>query len=173
MSEVFYDDGKYWYRTMDGRWVSEDGFIEVKKGRTKLKPIRGSKVQLIADSFLMDVKKGNSDEEKIRRRIQQLEQILPFEAEAIRRAARNEGVLEIGVFHGERKERVKVQQQPNVAHEVEQKVNDVIRQILRGEVGDFVSRKTDGGVRVKEVGTVKHVNKVLLDAYKKIQKNRR
>lgn len=170
--EVFLHGDKLFRRGLDGFWRSEE-FIEVKKGRKRLKPIRGSKVQLIADSFLLDVKKASADDEKIKKRVQRLEEILPFEAEAIRRAVKNEGVLEIGVFHGGRKEKVKVQYQPNVAHEVEEKVNDAIKQILRGKEGRFISRKTDGGLRPKEAGTVRYVNEVLRDAYKKILKNRR
>ena len=173
MSEVFYDGKNWWYRTMDGRWVCEDGFVEVRKGKTRLKPIRGSKVYLVDDAFLMDVKKGSSDKERIESRVRRLEEMMPYEARAMRRAARGEGVLEIGVFHGGRKEKVNVQQQPNVYHEVEEKVNAAIKQILRGEVGEFVAQKTDGGVRAREAATVRYVNKVLRDGYQKILKNQR
>ena len=171
MSEAFVHGDRIFRRGLDGFWRSEE-VIQVRKGKMKLRPIRGSRVYLVDDAFLLDVKKGNSDDEKIKRRVQRLEQILPFEAEAIRRAVKNEGVLEVGVFHGGRKERVKVQEQPNVYHEVEKRVNAAIKQILRGEVGEFVAQKTDGGVRAKDVGTVKFVNSVLMDAYQKI-KNRR
>ena len=172
MSEAFVHENKLFRRGLDGFWRTEE-VIEVRKGRTKLKPIRGSKVQLIADSFLLDVKKASADDEKIKKRVQRLEEIMPFEAQAIRRAVRGEGAVDIGVFHGGRKQRVKVQNQPNVYHEVEEKVNAAIKQILRGKEGKFVSRKTDGGTRAKEAGTVRYVNKVLLDAYKRILKNRR
>jgi len=170
MSDEFVHGDRIFRRGLDGFWRSEE-FIEVKKGKTRLKPIRGSKVYLVDDS-LLDVKKSD-DKQRIERRVRRLEEMMPYEATALRRAAKNEGVLEIGVFHGERKEKVRVQQQPNVLHEVEQKINDAIKQILRGEEGKFVSRKTDGGIRAKEVGTVTYVNEVLRDAYKKILKNRR
>ena len=57
--------------------------------------------------------------------------------------------------------------------EIEQKVNDAIKQILRGEVGEFVAQKTDGGIRAREAATIRYVNEVLRDAYQKLLKNRR
>jgi len=156
MSEEFVHGNRIFRRGLDGFWRSEE-VIEVRKGRTKLKPIRGSKVQLIADSFLLDVKKASADDEKIKKRVQRLEEIMPYEAAAIRRAVKNEGVLEIGVFHGGRKERVKVQRQPDVL--VKDATDEVIRGILRNQ---YVTVGADGRLYQKL-----NVKKMVLEAIKK------
>lgn len=156
MSEEFVHGNRIFRRGLDGFWRSEE-VIEVRKGRTKLKPIRGSKVQLIADSFLLDVKKASADDEKIKKRVQRLEEIMPFEAQAIRRAVRGEGVLEIGVFHGGRKEKVKVQRQPDVL--AKDATDEVIRGILRNQ---YVTVGADGRLYQNL-----NVKKMVLEAIKK------
>ena len=156
MSEEFVHGNRIFRRGLDGFWRSEE-VIEVRKGRTKLKPIRGSKVQLIADSFLLDVKKASADDEKIKKRVQRLEEIMPYEAAAIRRAVKNEGVLEIGVFHGGRKEKVKVQRQPDVL--AKDATDEVIRGILRNQ---YVTVGADGRLYQNL-----NVKKMVLEAIKK------
>jgi len=153
--EIFKDENGYWIRGLDGFWRFEKGFIEVRKGKTRLKPIRGSKVYLVDDS-LLDVRKSD-DRQKIERRVRRLEEMMPYETAALRRAVKNEGVLEIGVFHGERKEKVKVQQQPDVL--VKDATDEVIRGILRNQ---YVTVGADGRLYQKL-----NVKKMVLDAIKK------
>jgi len=154
--EEFVHGDKLFRRGLDGFWKCED-VIEVRKGKTRLKPIRGSRVLVVDDGFLLDIKKGNSDEEKIRRRVQRLEEMLPYEAAALRRAVKNEGVLEIGVFHGGRKEKVNVQQQPDVL--VKDATDEVIRGILRNQ---YVTVGADGRLYQNL-----NVKKMVLDAIRK------